>query len=116
VLIFLLLALCACEQAGYIEKAEYDKLVQENAELKKQLADKEDEITKTPHHHYALHREGFRTFRFDADTGETCIKLTTPEDWKRKDTKQQSCDCQDLIAEGGIGKPDDAVRKNFCGW
>ena len=114
-LIFLLLSLCACEQAGYIEKAKYDKLVQENAELKKQLAEKEEEIKKTPRHHYSLHREGLRTFRFDADTGQTCVQLTSPEDWKRKDTKEQSCDCQDLLAEG-IGQSGDDVRKMFCGW
>jgi hypothetical protein len=101
VLLFVaLLSLCACEEVGYVEKANYDKLAQENADLKKQLAQKEEEIKNTPRHHYSLHREGFRTFRFDADTGDTCIQLTTTEDWKRKDTKSQSCDCKDLFAEG----------------
>jgi hypothetical protein len=111
----LLLSLCECERAGYVEKAKYESLAQENAELKKQLAEKEEEIKKTPTHHYSLQHVGFRTFRFDADTGETCLQLTTTEDWKRKDAKAQSCDCKDLLAQD-IGKPDDPVRKMFCGW
>lgn len=47
-------------------------------------------------HRYELRNQGFRTFRFDPATGDTCIKLTTPADWKRKDTQAQSCDCSDL--------------------
>ena len=46
-------------------------------------------------HHYELRNEGFRTFRFDPATGDTCIQLTNPADWKRKETKAQSCDCSD---------------------
>ncbi len=110
----LLLALPSCEQAGYIEKAKYDKVVQENGDLKKPLADREEEIKKTPCHHYSLHREGFRTFRFDADTGETCIELTSPEDWKSKDTKAQSCQCTDIFADGN--EPGELVRKISCGF
>jgi hypothetical protein len=50
---------------------------------------------KPPEHHYELRNEGFRTFRFDPSTGDTCIQLTSPTDWKRKETKAQSCDCTD---------------------
>jgi hypothetical protein len=113
----LLLPLFGCEDVGLVDKAKYDQLAKENVDLKKQLAEKEDEIKKIPNHHYSLHREGLRTFRFDADTGQTCIQLTTPEDWKKTDTKRQSCDCQDLISEGGgVGSGDDPVRKMYCGW
>lgn len=111
-----LLTLCACEDLGYVEKAKYDQEVRENADLKKQLAQKDDEIKNTPKHHYSLHREGFRTFRFDADTGETCVQLTTPADWKNPDVKRQSCDCTDYLAQGLSGGADDEVRKLFCGW
>lgn len=114
--ILLLLSPRTCEQAGYVEKAKYDQLVQENAQLKKQLAEKEEEIKNTPHHHYLLHRDEFRTFRFDADTGQTCVQLTTPEDWKRKDIKAQGCECTDYLANVGAGQPDDSARKLFCGW
>jgi hypothetical protein len=51
---------------------------------------------KSPEHHYELRNEGSRTFRFDPSTGDTCIQLTSPADWKRKETKAQSCDCSDL--------------------
>jgi hypothetical protein len=105
-------SLSACEQAGYIEKAKYDKLEQQNAELKKQLAQKDEEIRKAPHHHYSLHIEGFRTFRFDSDTGQTCIQLTTPADWKQKETKLQSCNCQDLFVDGTL--PDENIRELEC--
>ncbi len=47
-------------------------------------------------HHYELRNQGLRTFRFDPATGDTCIKLTSPADWKRKETQAQSCDCSDL--------------------
>lgn len=114
-LLFLtLLSLCACEDVGYVEKAKYDKLAQDNSELKKQLAQKEEEIKNTPHHHYSLHREGYRTFRFDADTGDTCVQLTTPDDWKNKDTKAQSCSCTDLLADAS--QPSETLRKMYCGW
>jgi hypothetical protein len=112
---FSLLAVCSCEDIGYVEKAKYDKLAQENADLKKQLAQKEDEIKKTPHHHYSLHREGLRTFRFDADTGSTCIQLTSQDDWKKSDIKKQSCDCQDYIETTPMTATDE-IRKMYCGW
>lgn len=110
-----LFPLCACEEAGFVDKAKYDKVSQENVALKKQLAQKEDEIKQLPHHHYSLHREGLRTFRFDADTGKTCIQLTTQQDWKNADTKSESCDCQDLLSETGVGQADE-TRKLYCGW
>jgi hypothetical protein len=50
-------------------------------------------------HHYELRNEGFRTFRFDPATGDTCIKLTSDADWKRKETKAQSCECTDLTQQ-----------------
>jgi hypothetical protein len=46
-------------------------------------------------HHYELRNVGFRMFRFDPVTGDTCIQLTSEADWKLKDTKRQSCNCAD---------------------
>ena len=43
---------------------------------------------------------GFRTWRFDSASGNSCILLTTKDDWKNKDTKSESCDCKDLFEEG----------------
>jgi hypothetical protein len=109
------LFLCACEDFGYVEKTKYDQLAQENAELKKQLAEKQEEISKMPHHHYSLHQKGFRTFRFDADTGQTCIMLTTEADWKNQKVKSQSCDCVDFLADDPSSSNAD-LRKLYCGF
>src|SRR5262245_51678122 len=65
-------------------------------ELKHEVADLKEKQS-TPTHHYELRNEGFRTFRFDSSTGETCIQLTTTADWKRKETKGQSCGCVDAV-------------------
>ena len=68
-------------------EAKVKQLNAEVAELKQKPA--------APQHHYELRSEGVRTFRFDPGTGETCVQLTSPGDWKRKETKAQSCDCID---------------------
>jgi hypothetical protein len=109
------LFLTACEDFGYVEKAKYDQLVQENAGLKKQLVEKEEQFKKMPHHHYSLEREGYRTFRFDADTGSTCIMLATKDDWKNPDVKTQSCKCVDFLANDSISS-NEYLRKLNCGW
>jgi hypothetical protein len=64
-------------------------------QLKDKVAELEQKQTATPEHHYELRNEGFRTFRFDPATGDTCIKLTSTADWKRKETMSQSCACTD---------------------
>jgi hypothetical protein len=64
-------------------------------QLKDKVAELEQKQAAAPEHHYELRSEGFRTFRFDPSTGETCIQLTSDADWKRKETKAQSCDCAD---------------------
>jgi hypothetical protein len=54
---------------------------------------------KPKEHHFELRNEGLRTWRFDSATGETCIQLTSEADWKRKETKGQSCSCSDNLAQ-----------------
>ena len=49
-------------------------------------------------HHYELRNEGVRSFRFDPATGESCIQLTTKEDWKQPRTIRQGCQYNDYIA------------------
>jgi hypothetical protein len=66
--------------------AQIQQLQQDIADLKRQ----------TPKHRYELRAEGFRTWRFDPDTGNTCIQLTAEWDWKKKETKNQSCACEDV--------------------
>src|SRR5512136_1462010 len=64
-------------------------------QLKAEVAELKEKQRSAPEHHYELRNAGFRTFRFDSATGDTCIQLTTPDDWKRKETKSQSCGCTD---------------------
>lgn len=64
----------------------------------------------TPEHHYELRTQGFRTWRFDSATGDTCIQLTTAPDWKRKETKSQSCTCTDAM-QHWMGMPADTEQQ-----
>lgn len=69
----------------------------------KQLAAQIEELKAKPvEHHYELRSEGLRTFRFDPATGDSCIQLTTKEDWKNHETMRQSCPYVDFIAAGPI--------------
>jgi hypothetical protein len=70
-------------------------LESEVKQLKDKVAELERNQAATPEHHYELRNEGFRTFRFDPATGDICIQLTSDADWKRKETKAQSCACTD---------------------
>jgi hypothetical protein len=51
-------------------------------------------------HHYELRNEGSRVFRFDPDSGQSCISLASPADWKNPETTRQGCPYQDFM-----GKP-----------
>ena len=74
----------------------------------KQLKTDVVELKQKPktEHHYELRNEGLRTWRFDSATGDTCIQLTSDADWKRKETKAQSCGCSDLTADW-VARPKD---------
>jgi hypothetical protein len=66
----------------------------------KELSDKVAALESKPkQHHYELRKEGVRTWRFDSDTGDTCIQLTTKDDWKRPQTTRQGCQYTDFLAE-----------------
>jgi hypothetical protein len=71
-------------------------------------------------HHYELRNEGFRTFRFDSATGDTCIQLTSEADWKRKGTKEQSCQCSDNSTQWlAMPKESDQLKQaaqNYYDW
>ena len=64
----------------------------------KELSDKIAALEAKPaEHHYELREDGLRTFRFDPVTGNTCIQLTTKDDWKRPGTIRQGCEYQDWV-------------------
>jgi len=52
---------------------------------------------KPAQHHYELRSEGSRSFRFDPETGDSCIKLASKTDWKNPDTIRQGCEYQDFV-------------------
>jgi hypothetical protein len=66
-------------------------------QLKTEVAELKQKPKAAPEHHYELRNEGFRTWRFDSATGDTCIQLTSAGDWKRKETKGESCTCSDAM-------------------
>lgn len=72
-------------------------LESEVKQLKDKVAELEQKQAAVPEHHYELRSEGSRTFRFDPATGDTCIQLASDADWKRKETKEHSCDCTDAF-------------------
>ena len=43
---------------------------------------------------YQVHREGLRTWRLDSATGQTCLLLTSEEDWKTPGVKDEGCGSQ----------------------
>lgn len=72
------------------EKAQDDKI----QELAKRITALEQ---KPVQHHYELRNQGSRSFRFDPDTGNSCISLASPTDWKNPDTVRQGCHYQDFM-------------------
>jgi hypothetical protein len=120
---FLFLVLCSCssETLGYVDKAKFDDSQKEIADMKKQLADTQEKLAASQKsvadyqaHKYQMFQSGFRTWRLDTATGDSCIALTTDSDWKSKKTKGQSCSCTDLFVDSAT--PNETVRKIYCGW
>lgn len=46
---------------------------------------------------YQIHREGFRTWRLDTATGQSCLLLATEADWKGGAKNQTSCAVEDYL-------------------
>lgn len=95
-----LLPLSGC--GSYVEKSQYDesqRQLQEAqtqlAEAKRQLQQAREQVKEASNPKFSTYKSSFRTWRFNAVTGETCILLTTDDDWKRKKTKAASCECED---------------------
>jgi len=91
---------------GCVDKAKYDESQKQLAEAQRQLKETQKQLEETQRKlkeesttKFTTHQAGFRTFRFNSQTGGTCILLTTEADWKNKKTKAQSCDCVDLNAD-----------------
>jgi hypothetical protein len=90
------------------------------ADVKQLKAEVAELKAKPKEHHYELRSEGFRTFRFDPATGQTCIQLTSEADWKRKETKSQSCECSDdmehYLEMPRVTASQQTVAENYYNW
>jgi hypothetical protein len=67
---------------------------------------------KPVQHHYELRTEGSRSFRFDPETGDSCIKLASKPDWKNADTIRQGCEYQDFLNAPLSAGENYATRQN----
>ncbi len=112
-LIAALMLLPACD--NYVEKKKYEALQTQLKETELKLDQAQKKLTEYESHRYSLFNAGFRTFRMDSITGDTCIKLTNNADWKKKDTQGQSCDCRDYLADQS-SPPNEELRKLYCGF
>jgi hypothetical protein len=65
-------------------------------------------------HHYELRNEGSRSFRFDPDTGDSCISLASPADWKKPETIRQGCQYQDFVNAPARPGEDIMTRTNVA--
>jgi len=70
-----------------------------NTQEIQQLKTKVAELEKKPEHHYELRTLGFRTWRFDPATGDSCIQFSTPTEWKDSKTIRQGCEYQDMVSD-----------------
>jgi hypothetical protein len=100
------LLVSACLLSACIEKTEYDALQQklnnatkELAEAKESSKKSQDQLTDLQAHRYQSVTNGGRTWRFDTAKGKSCILLTSDQDWKSRDTKKQSCNCEDFYRD-----------------
>ncbi len=100
----LLFTLAGCDTYVYVSKKEYDGLQQNVAESTKQLSNTKKELEEArvkigemQAHRYSMFRQASRTWRMDAVTGNSCLMLTTEQDWKRPETARESCQCEDLL-------------------
>jgi hypothetical protein len=88
--------------------------LKDSAASKEKISSLEQKVSECNEHKYSLFNSGYRTWRVNAVTGDSCIALTTNFDWKSADTKRQSCICEDLFQEGNT--PSEYLRKSNCGW
>jgi hypothetical protein len=91
------LSACAPDPSRYVAQQQYDQLQAKLKDAQTKLDEAEKKLTEYEGHRYSLFNTGFRTFRTDSITGQTCIELASKADWKNKDVQSQSCVCVDYI-------------------
>ena len=77
------------------EKTQTDQAKYQLMLTERRLAETEAKLAAKPAHNYSRYTSGEREWRFDPESGDSCILLTTDSDWKKASTKKQSCACED---------------------
>jgi outer membrane lipoprotein-sorting protein len=113
-----ILCTTACTELGYVEKNDYDAVQAKLSETEKKLKEADKQIADFQAHRYSVYHEGWRTWRMDSVSGTTCILLTTQADWKKPDTKSESCSCEDYLRDTAdpYSEPNKPARQYLCGW
>jgi hypothetical protein len=115
--LLVLMATTACVRQSEYEKADQQlKAVRTQLDAKsKELEDAKTQIDELSQHKFSVYQNGGRTWRFDASTGRTCLMLASETDWKRKGTKDQSCNCMDTmqLAMQAYGTASDADSRKL---
>lgn len=104
----LVLAMCVslegCEDVGFVPKDKYDvshvqlkKTQEELQKTEEELKKAQQQLQESQAHKYQIYTQGWRTWRLDSVTGKTCILLTSPQDWKKPETTQAGCPCEDAM-------------------
>jgi hypothetical protein len=88
---------CTPDPSRYVAQQQYDRLQAQLKDAQTKLDEAQKKLIQYEGHRYSLFNAGFRTFRTDSITGQTCIELASKADWKNKDVQSQSCVCVDYI-------------------
>jgi hypothetical protein len=115
--VYFLLSFFILLNSSYCDPQKQDQrlssLESEVKQLKDKVAKLEQKQAARPEHNYELRKEGSRTFRFDPATGDMCIQLTSPADWKIKETRSKGCDCTDAFKHWeGMSLETDQLRQS----
>lgn len=103
------LLLVGCADQATMEKTATQQKAQD--EKIQQLTKRVETLEqKPPEHHYELRNEGLRTWRFDPNTGDSCVSLTSKADWKNPETIRQGCQYQDYV-NGPVKPGENTARR-----
>lgn len=113
-----ILCTTACTDLGYVDKQDYDAVQAKLTETENKLKEADKQIAFFQAHRYSTFQSGWRAWRMDSVDGKTCILLTSDADWKKAETKKQSCGCEDYWRDtpNPLSEENKPVRQFACGW
>jgi hypothetical protein len=95
VLAVAILSLCGCDNYDFVDKTQVVK----KSDLKEYVIVNKDDLEKLKAEaatarrigRFQLYARGFRTWRLDTSTGDSCLVLTIESDWKTKEAQLSQC-------------------------